>query len=98
MSEHLSQFEDNHHSQAVGREIQLLINLLEPDPALQPTWVSDEDCFFDICTLTRKEIEEKLRIYFRGELPADVSLPLWRFIAKVQEQYPSWPAFWPLYH
>lgn len=73
------------------REIQLLINLIQPDPEYQPLFLSDEACFLDITSESRETIEAKLRAYFRGDLPAPVTTPLWQFIEIVKQRYPGWP-------
>ena len=42
------------------REIQLLINIVEPDPEYQPSFISDEATFLDITAMDSLEIESKL--------------------------------------
>lgn len=77
------------------REVQLIINIVEPDPEYQPSFISDEACFYDITGKDEKEIEESLRFYFKGDLPASLSTPVWQFIEQVKLRYPSWPDEWP---
>jgi hypothetical protein len=80
------------------REVQLLMNVVEPDPEYQAFFISDEACFYDICGQDEKEIEERLSFYFKGELPAPLKTPIWRFIEIVKQRYPGWPDEWPLEH
>ena len=77
------------------REVQLILNVVEPDPEYQATFISDEASFFDICGKDEKGIEENLRFYFKGELPAKLSTPVWQFVDIVKERYPGWPDNWP---
>ncbi len=80
------------------REVQLIINIVEPDPEYQPFFISDEACFFDISSQHEKEIEDKLKFYFKGELPASLTTPIWQFIEIVKQCYPGWPDNWPPEH
>jgi hypothetical protein len=80
------------------REIQLILNVIEPDPEYQATFISDDACFYDISGLDEIEIEERLRFYFKGELPASLRTPVWKFIDIVKQRYPRWPDEWPPEH
>ena len=80
------------------REVQIILNVVEPDPEYQPLFVSDEATFFDISGQDEKEIESRLRFYFKGELPALLSTPLWQFIEIIKTRYPGWPDDWPPEH
>ena len=80
------------------REVRLIINIVEPDPKFQPMFISDEACFYDITAKNEKEIEENLRFYFKGELPAELGTPIWQFIEIVKQRYPGWPDVWPPEH
>ena len=80
------------------REVQLIINIVQPDPEYQPVFISDEACFFDISGDSETEIESRLRFYFKGELPASLITPVWQFIEVVKIQYPGWPENWPPEH
>ena len=77
------------------REVQLVLNVVEPDPEYQPIVVSDEASFFDISGQPEAEIESRLRFYFKGELPAPLTTPIWQFIEVVKTRYPGWPEEWP---
>lgn len=60
--------------------------------------VSDEACFYDITGLDTEEIQERLKFYFKGEVPASLSMPIWQFIDMVKQRYPGWPDEWPSGH
>ena len=81
-----------------SREVQLIINVVEPDPEYQATFISDEASFFDISGQDEAEIESRLRFYFKGELPASLRTPIWQFIEIVKTQYSGWPEDWPPDH
>ena len=73
------------------REIQLLINVVEPDPEYQPMFVSDEATFLDVCGSDIDEINERLCFYFKAQLSADIKQPLWKFVDAAKKQFPGWP-------
>lgn len=77
------------------REVRLILNIVEPDPDYQPIFISDEASFFDISGQAEPEIESRLRFYFKGELPAPLTTPIWQFIEIVKNRYPGWPEDWP---
>lgn len=74
-----------------SREVQLLQNVIEPDPEYQALFISDEATFFDICSHSEEELEAVLKDYFKGDLPASLGVPLWQFVDKVKSAYPGWP-------
>lgn len=81
-----------------SREVQLLQNVVQPDPEYQAFFISDEATFFDISSHTTQELEAALKFYFKGDLPASLGLPLWQFVDKVKSTYPGWPDDWPPSH
>jgi hypothetical protein len=97
MSERI-EFAESDEVEKCRREMQLIFNVIEPDPEYQPMFVSDEANFFDISGLNENEMEARLRFYFKGELPAPLSTPIWQFIYIVKARYPGWPDDWPPEH
>lgn len=91
-------FAETIETEKLKREIQLLINVVVPDPQYQPIFLSDEANFFDITGDTAEQIESKIRFYFKGELPTKLNTPLWKFVKIVKNQYPTWPDDWPPEH
>ena len=84
----------NHFS----RELQLLLNVVEPDPEFQPFYLAEDACFLAISSDEVSAIEARLRYYFNGDLPAPVTTPLLQFIQIVKQRYPGWPDEWPAPH
>ena len=77
------------------REVQLIVNIVEPDPEYQPIFISDEATFLDITGQHEAETMSRLMFYFKGELPAPLKTPIWQFIDIVKMRYPGWPDEWP---
>jgi hypothetical protein len=74
-----------------SREIQLLVNLIEPDPKMQPWFISDEGRVFDICSLEEDEIRRRLGVHFRGPIHSNLEAPLWKFVDLLKAEFPGWP-------
>lgn len=92
------EFADNDETESRSREVQLLQNVIEPDPEYQALFISDEANLLDISGLDSKEIEARIRFYFKGDLPAPLNIPVWQFIEMVKQKYPRWPEEWPPKH
>jgi hypothetical protein len=73
------------------REVQLILNIIQPDPDGQPLFISDSTCFNNATWQNVAEIEARLRFYFKGDLVAPLTTPIWQFIDKVKLRYPGWP-------
>jgi hypothetical protein len=76
------------------REIQLLLNVVEPDPELQPFLLTDEATFFDAVGDPEQEIRRRLDFYFGQRLPLSLKLPLWQFADEVKRLVVGWPDNW----
>ena len=50
------------------REVQLLLNVVEPDPDYQPLVLTDEASLFDAVGHEEDEIRRRLELYFRAVL------------------------------
>lgn len=87
---------DTYETQKREREIQLLINIIEPDPEYQPTFISDEATFLDITAQNDKITKSRLEFYFKGELPAPLHTPLWKFVDLIKTHFSGWPEEWPI--
>jgi hypothetical protein len=77
-----------------AREIQLIINLLAPDPVCQPYYLADEAMVFDIYNQSERIILSRLEGYFGKTFNIDIRQPLWSFVDKVKLAYPGWPDNW----
>jgi hypothetical protein len=71
--------EDSTETKKREREVRLIMNVAELDPEHQDIFVSGEACLYDICGQDENEIEARLIFYFKGELPAPWSAPVWKF-------------------
>ena len=87
---------DAYETQKREREIQLLINVIEPDPEYQPIFISDEATFLDVTGKKKELIESRLEFYLKSELPASLNTPLWKFVDILKIKYSGWPEEWPL--
>jgi len=76
---------------ARGREVQLLINIAEPDPELQPFSLTDAASLLDAVPTSPDDILRRFDAYFRADLELDLALPLWRLVDKIKRLRPGWP-------
>ncbi len=74
-----------------GREVQLIINIAEPDPEFQPGVLTDEASLLDAVPTSPIEIARRLDAYFRADLGLDLALPLWRLVDAIRRLRPGWP-------
>jgi hypothetical protein len=73
------------------REVQLLINIAEPDPEYQPFIITDEASLLDAVATDNVEIERRLAAYFGAPLGLDLRAPLWRVVDAIKRLRPGWP-------
>jgi len=73
------------------REIQLLINIAEPDPEYQPLILTDEASLLDAVGTDPTEIAARFRVYFSADLGLDLRLPAWRLVDEIKRHIPGWP-------
>jgi len=81
-----------------AREVQILVNLIEPDTRYQPLFVSDEAGPLDICNLEESDIRARLGSYFRENVGLEMRVPLWRLVDSLKSRYPWWPDDRPWEH
>ena len=77
-----------------GREIQLLINIVSPDPRYQPWYLHDSANIFDVRELNETIIRPRLEGYFGKPFDLDLSQPLWQLVDQIKDRYPGWPDEW----
>ncbi|MBZ9610080.1 hypothetical protein [Rheinheimera maricola] len=72
--------------------MQLLVNIVEPDPENQPFFISNESSLYDVSGKDESEIEIEADIkhYFEGDFPRKLGMPIWQFIDLINQRYPSW--------
>ena len=73
------------------REVQLLINIAEPDPEHQPAILTDEASLLDAVGTAAEEITSRLNAYFGVGLALDISLPVWQLVDEIKRLRPGWP-------
>lgn len=74
-----------------SREVQLLLNVVEPDPEYQPFVLTDEASLFDAVGHGEDEIRRRLSSYFGEPLALDLGLPVWRLVDEIRTWRPGWP-------
>jgi hypothetical protein len=81
----------NTETQARAREIQLLINVIEPDPRWQPRFVSDEASLLDCLGNDADDIRRRLSFYFGRDPGVDLRQPAWLVVDRLKATFPAWP-------
>ena len=74
-----------------SREIQLLLNVIEPDPEFQAFFVSDEASARDVSGAPHEVVKARLEFYLRRALPVPLSTPLWKLVDAIKAMHPGWP-------
>ena len=74
-----------------AREIQILINIIEPDPEYQPFLLTDEASAYDISMASAQTITERLELYLDLSLPVPLTTPLWELVDAIKIASPNWP-------
>ena len=73
------------------REIQLLINILQPDPEFQPLQITDNLRVFDVVTANEKIIRERFENHFEQPFTFELKQPLWKLVEDIRLRMPDWP-------
>jgi hypothetical protein len=73
------------------REVQLLINIAEPDPEYQPFIVTDGASLLDAVASEPADISRRLDAYFGASLGLDLRTPIWRLVDGIKRLRPGWP-------
>jgi hypothetical protein len=79
-----------------AREIQLLINVIAPDPRYQPYYIADNATLFDVRDQDAQTVCQRLEGYFGSPLKFGAFLrePLWQLVDRIKVLYPRWPDDW----
>lgn len=91
-------FADASETACRWREVQLLVNVVEPDPEYQPLFLSDEASFLDITGHDQELVTARLEFYLKRSLPAPLSTPIWKFVDIIKGIHPEWPESGPDTH
>ncbi|VAW77436.1 hypothetical protein MNBD_GAMMA12-1452 [hydrothermal vent metagenome] len=73
------------------REIQLLINVQQPDPEFQPILITDQSVIFDVVTSNETVIRKRFANYFEQPFHFNLLQPLWKLVEDIQRTQPDWP-------
>lgn len=88
----MSIFENDAEILKRKREVLIIINIIEPDPDYQPTFISDKATLFDLFGHNECEMRERLTLYFKNIVPSlDLTLPLWKLIDAIKIKINTWP-------
>ena len=82
---------DHAEIDAREREIQLLINIVEPDPQYQPVLLTDEANLFDAVGADEDTISRRLKSYFGTDFDLPLRLPLWKLVDAIKTRHAGWP-------
>jgi hypothetical protein len=78
-----------------ARELQLLINIVVPDPRYQPYYLADEATLLDARDQQEETVRQRLEGYFGRPLRFPViRQPLWKLVDDIKKLYPGWPDTW----
>lgn len=77
-----------------AREVQILVNIIEPDPEYQPFLLTDEASPFEVSAAAPELIQSRLEFYFRRPVPVALSTPLWQLVDALKSAFPGWPDDW----
>lgn len=89
------ELEDDTETKGRSHEIQILVNLLEPDPQLQPYFLSDGATVFEVSMDLPDVIKQRFESYFGKPFKGSLDQPLWKLVDQLKEMYPGWPDNWP---
>jgi len=73
------------------REIQILINVVEPDPEYQPFILTDEASLFAAVDADEETMTRRLNSYFGDGIELQLRLPMWKLVDDIKRQRPGWP-------
>ena len=78
------------------REIELLVNIIAPDPRYQPWYLTDEADLFAVRDQGEKVFRPRLEGYFGKPLKFEIRRrqPLWELVDEIKKVYPDWPDGW----
>jgi len=97
MSEKSKKFEPDDDSEVKqrSREMQIIVNVIEPDPQLQPYFLSDRASVFEVSAESEDTIRNRLEVYFKEPLKFSIDQPLWKLVDELKKAFPGWPDNWP---
>ena len=82
---------DHAQTDARERDIQLLINIVEPDPEYQDPLVTDEASLLDAIGVDPATMTQRLKEHFGSDFDLPLQLPLWKLVDAIKTRHPNWP-------
>ena len=82
---------DHAQTDAREREIQLLINIVEPDPEYQDPLATDEASLLDAVGVDQATMTQRLKEHFGADFDLPLQLPLWKLVDAIKTRHPDWP-------
>ena len=82
---------DDTQTQTRAREVQLLVNVVEPDPRWQPSFISDKASLLDCLGNEEDDMRRRLAFYFGRNSDVDLRQPVWRVVDQLKASFPEWP-------
>ena len=84
------------NGQLRASEIELLVNIIAPDPRCQPWYLADGADLFAVRDQGVKIIRPRLEGYFGKPLRFEIrqGQPLWQLVDEIKKLYPGWPDEW----
>ncbi len=73
------------------REIQLIFNIIEPDPEFQPIFTSDEATLLDSTAHDREMVRARLEAYLHFDCGHLLNMPIWEVVDEIRARIPGWP-------
>ena len=78
-------------TQRRAREVQLLVNIAQPDPKYRPLFLSDEATLYDAVGTDPVEIDRRFDAYFGERLAVSLAQPVYRLVDAIKAIRPDWP-------
>ncbi|TNC80855.1 MAG: hypothetical protein C9356_12075 [Oleiphilus sp.] len=73
------------------REINILVNVIQPDPFLQPAFIADSTTLLDLTQFSVDRVCYLIVNYLREPVHLDLSQPIWQVVDNLKRQFPGWP-------
>ncbi len=84
-------FAEARETESREREIQLLFNIVEPDPEYQPIFTSDEATLLECTGHPKNVVLARLEYYLQIDCSFATTLPVWQVVDELRKRLPGWP-------
>lgn len=90
MQQEIDKEKHKQRSNVYQREIQLLFNIVQPDPKYQPSTKRISDCLTECFNLEEKVLQNRLMQYFGDSFDIPINQPLPDLVEQINEKYKDW--------